>query len=511
MMADARGAPAAADRHRRTARHRPCLRGARRREPVRHRRPAGQRRAATSARARRRRRGRWRSSRRRSTASRAGSASSTRCPRSARCASTATRSSSRCWPRTPGAGSPPRARDLARVEAIARAVMSRLLHEPTIRLRSLGERPRAREPRARARAVRPAGGRTVRRSRRRPSWRRSTTCPRAPPASADAHRHAGKRARARAGRATSPSCSAAARSCRSRTSGDRGGAGDPADKSRWVAELEDALAGGRDRPRGALGQGRPRRARRGPRAARRARAGGAPRTCSAARARWRSWRPGARVGTSSIRRAGAAAGRARGSRGGAGARQRGHAPAQARRAGAGLAAIVLARAGLQRLGRESEVGGVLDPGCFVPGAGSGHARARGARRGRRARRRGGRGASPIGRRSRCLLAERALARSWGRAATRRSARTPRRAARGACCCAPGSGLPGRLGLGRRRAGSASWRDPEALGARGGRAHERRGRGRAAAPRGGDGGRCRRLSAGPERSISWARARATRAC
>jgi glutamyl-tRNA reductase len=31
------------------------------------------------------------------------------------------------------------ARDLARIEAIARAVMSRLLHEPTIRLRSLGE------------------------------------------------------------------------------------------------------------------------------------------------------------------------------------------------------------------------------------------------------------------------------------------------------------------------------------------------------------------------------------
>jgi glutamyl-tRNA reductase len=30
-------------------------------------------------------------------------------------------------------------RDIARVEAIARAVMSRLLHEPTIRLRSLGE------------------------------------------------------------------------------------------------------------------------------------------------------------------------------------------------------------------------------------------------------------------------------------------------------------------------------------------------------------------------------------
>ena len=30
-------------------------------------------------------------------------------------------------------------RDVARVEAVARAVMSRLLHEPTIRLRSLSE------------------------------------------------------------------------------------------------------------------------------------------------------------------------------------------------------------------------------------------------------------------------------------------------------------------------------------------------------------------------------------
>jgi glutamyl-tRNA reductase len=34
-------------------------------------------------------------------------------------------------------------RDLARVEAIARAVSSRLLHEPTIRLRSHGERGHA--------------------------------------------------------------------------------------------------------------------------------------------------------------------------------------------------------------------------------------------------------------------------------------------------------------------------------------------------------------------------------
>ncbi len=36
-----------------------------------------------------------------------------------------------------------------------------------------------------------------------------------------------------------------------------------------------------------------------------------------------------------------------------------------------LAAIVLARAGLQRLGRESDAGGVLDPTRFVPAPGQG--------------------------------------------------------------------------------------------------------------------------------------------
>ena len=72
-------------------------------------------------------------------------------------------------------------RDLARVEAIARAVMSRLLHEPTIRLRSLSRGARPREPRARARAVRPArgGGRRARQRSRigshPPSSPRSTT------------------------------------------------------------------------------------------------------------------------------------------------------------------------------------------------------------------------------------------------------------------------------------------------------------------------------------------------
>ena len=64
--------------------------------------------------------------------------------RSRRCASTATRSSSRCSPRTRERWESASPRDLARVEAIARAVASRLLHEPTIRLRSLdGERGHA--------------------------------------------------------------------------------------------------------------------------------------------------------------------------------------------------------------------------------------------------------------------------------------------------------------------------------------------------------------------------------
>ena len=83
-------------------------------------------------------RGPRRSSRRRSTASRAGSGRSRRCRRSARCANRPPRWPSRSSPRTRAAGSPRRKRDLARVDAIARAVAKRLLHEPTIRLRSSG-------------------------------------------------------------------------------------------------------------------------------------------------------------------------------------------------------------------------------------------------------------------------------------------------------------------------------------------------------------------------------------
>ena len=68
------------------------------------------------------------------------------------------------------------ARDLARVEAIARAVMSRLLHEPTIRLRSLGEdRGHASLELVRELfALREDA--PVRGASSRATWRRSTTC-----------------------------------------------------------------------------------------------------------------------------------------------------------------------------------------------------------------------------------------------------------------------------------------------------------------------------------------------
>jgi hydroxymethylbilane synthase len=76
-------------------------------------------------------------------------------------------------------------------------------------------------------------------------------------------------------------------------------------------------------------------------------------------------------------------------------------------AGADLDAIVLARAGLQRLGRESEIGAVLDPARFVPAPGQGtlalQARAGDARTADAVR------AILDADASACLLAERAVA------------------------------------------------------------------------------------------------------
>jgi hydroxymethylbilane synthase len=153
------------------------------------------------------------------------------------------------------------------------------------------------------------------------------------------------------------------------TSGDRGEAGE--DKSRWVAELEQALLRGeidlavhsaKDVP-GELAEGL-------------ALLGAPPRAaaedvlCGADGLD--SLAVGARVGTSSVRR------RAQllsaredlkvvSIRGNVDTRLRKLASANA----AGPRAIVLARAGLQRLGRESEIGEVLDPERFVPAPGQG--------------------------------------------------------------------------------------------------------------------------------------------
>jgi hydroxymethylbilane synthase len=160
------------------------------------------------------------------------------------------------------------------------------------------------------------------------------------------------------------------------TSGDRLSAagGDPAtdssDKSRWVTELEDALADGRidlavhsakDVP-GELADGL---------ALHGAPARAAAEDVLCGTTALDQLRAGARVGTSSIRRL--AQLRA--------AREdldvvaiRGNVDTRLRKLAdsrEGLDAIVLAHAGLQRLGRSSEVGGVLDAERFVPAPGQG--------------------------------------------------------------------------------------------------------------------------------------------
>jgi hydroxymethylbilane synthase len=150
------------------------------------------------------------------------------------------------------------------------------------------------------------------------------------------------------------------------TSGDRGEASE--DKSRWVAELESALAGGRldlavhsakDVP-GELAEGlslvgAPPRA-------------GAEDVLCGARG-IEALAPGARVGTSSIRRRAQLAA----------AREdldvvsmRGNVDTRLAKLAAGdVDALVLARAGLQRLRREGAIDAVLDPARFVPAPGQG--------------------------------------------------------------------------------------------------------------------------------------------
>ncbi|MHB8243247.1 MAG: hydroxymethylbilane synthase [Solirubrobacteraceae bacterium] len=192
------------------------------------------------------------------------------------------------------------------------------------------------------------------------------------------------------------------------TRGDRGAADE--DKSRWVAELEDALLGdeidlavhsAKDLPGelavGLALLGSPERA------------GGEDVLCGAASLD--ELPRGARVGTSSIRRM--AQLRAERDdldvvavRGNVDTRL-----AKLARAEDGLDAIVLARAGLQRLGREGEVGGVLDPARFVPAPGQGALALQGRAHDERTRE----AVQAITHSDTfaCLLAERAVARALG--------------------------------------------------------------------------------------------------
>lgn len=192
------------------------------------------------------------------------------------------------------------------------------------------------------------------------------------------------------------------------TSGDRGaGIGD---KSRWVAELEDALLAGdidlavhsaKDLP-GELAAG--------------LEILGVPARASCedvlcGTGDLAGLMPGSRVGTSSIRRL-AQLRAAREDidvvpiRGNVDTRLRKLADPQQN-----LDAIVLARAGLQRLGRASEAGGALDPDRFIPAPGQGTLVLQGRSSDADARTAAGRITDGLS--LACLLAERECARELG--------------------------------------------------------------------------------------------------
>ncbi len=190
------------------------------------------------------------------------------------------------------------------------------------------------------------------------------------------------------------------------TSGDRGVAGN--DKSRWVLELEDALRSGRidlavhsakdvpgDLADGLSLLGSPARA--------------APQDVLCGADGLDGLSGGARVATSSVRRISQLRS----------AREdlevvavRGNVDTRLRRLAEGeFDAIVLARAGLQRLDRESEVGSVLDPQSFVPAPGQGSLALEGRTEDEHVRGAVSEISDPEA--FACLLAERALARALG--------------------------------------------------------------------------------------------------
>ena len=331
-------------------------------------------------------------------------------------------------------------RDEARVEALARAVVKRLLHEPTERVRELDAEHRHARLAAPARAVRPRRGRGVG-GRTRPP--RSAGWP------GDKLR-LGTRGSALAlaqARSVAALIDGEVELVKITTAGDVDRA--RGDKSRWVGALEAALLAGEID----VAVHSPRTCRRSSRRGRRSWPRRAARTRSTCRRRPARGRAG---GHERAAPALAAAGLAAGPGGRRDPRERGHAAGQARggrgrRAGAG--------GGRARApGPRDEVGSKLVDGVFVPAAGQGVIAVQGREgdgscRGRRPR------LDPCG---------------AGRRALRRAGARRRPATRRSAC----SSLEGRMRAFVGMPDGSEWIVEEAATARGARtAPARRGRGR----------------------------------
>ena len=333
-------------------------------------------------------------------------------------------------------------RDLARIEALARAVDV----APAARADDPPAEPRRRaQPRldrAAARPVRACAATTARdgeAARRRPGAVRERA-PQLRRATRGAHRRAalrlgtrGEPARAAPRRRSSrEAIDGEVETVVLRTGGDRGEGERQAPLGRHD---RGGAARGARRPRRALREGRARRARGGP-----ASSSARPRaptraTRSAARRRSQRCAAGARVGTSSLRRGGAAAGAARGSS--RWSALHGNLDTRLARLAAGdFDAIVLAR-GRPGAARPRRLDGARGARA---GGRAGDARARGAHRGRaRRRRRSPRCATA--RAERALAAERALVRRLGAGCDTPVGALRARVRRRRSSCAPSSARP----------------------------------------------------------------------